>query len=281
MNALVAPESLPTPSLLFCPADRPDRYAKALAVADVVVLDLEDAVAAPRKSDARTALIQTPLDARRVIVRVNPSGTPDHAHDLEALKRTSYRRVMLAKTESREQVEALRYWQVIALCETPAGVLEAGRIAAADSVIALMWGAEDLVAAMSGRSSRHASGSYRDVALFARSSVLLAAKANGRLAIDGVFVDFGDKQGLAAEARDAAESGFDLKACIHPSQVEVVIEAYRPTAPQLEHARRVVEATRDGGVARVDGQMVDGPLIRQARQTLSWLDRPRRSRSGR
>ena len=88
MNALVAPGPLPTPSLLFCPADRPDRYAKALAVADVVVLDLEDAVAAPRKSDARTALIQTPLDARRVIVRVNPSGTPDHAHDLEALKRT-------------------------------------------------------------------------------------------------------------------------------------------------------------------------------------------------
>jgi citrate lyase subunit beta/citryl-CoA lyase len=279
MSGIHAPRALPTPSLLFCPADRPDRYGKALAIADVVVLDLEDAVAAARRPDARAALAESTLDPDRIIVRVNASGTPEHADDLAALSRTPYRKVMLAKTESRKQIEALRSYEVIALCETPTGILESARIASADNVFALMWGSEDLMAALSGRSSRHASNSYRDVALYARSSVLMAAKANGRLAIDSVFVDFSDKQGLAAEALDAAESGFDLKACIHPSQVDVVIEAYRPTAAQLQYAQRVIDAARDGGVASVDGRMVDSPLIMQAQQTLSWLGRPGPPRS--
>jgi citrate lyase subunit beta/citryl-CoA lyase len=264
---------LPTPALLFCPADRPDRYAKALAVADVVVLDLEDAVADPNKAAARTALAASQLDPARVIVRINASGTADYADDLEALRRTDYRNVMLAKTETDDQVRALSRWQVVALCETPLGVLNAQQIAAADNTVAMMWGAEDLLAAMGGRTSRRPCGGYRDVALHARSAVLLAAKSRQRQAIDSVYVDFADIEGLTSEAQDAAQTGFDLKACIHPSQVPVVVDAYTPTPAEIDRARQVLHAARDGGVVGVDGQMIDGPLIKQAQAVVAWLDR--------
>src|SRR3954453_187343 len=88
---------------LFCPADRPERFAKAAAAADVVILDLEDGVAAGDRVAARRALVDTPLDPQRTVVRVNPAGTPDHDLDLAALADTAYERVMLAKTERPEQ----------------------------------------------------------------------------------------------------------------------------------------------------------------------------------
>ena len=113
------------PALLFCPADRPDRYQKAVDAADLVVLDLEDAVADSNKEAARHALRTTPIDPARVVVRVNPVGTTHHERDLEALSRTRYRRVMLAKTETVQDLYTLAHWQVIALCETARGVLNA------------------------------------------------------------------------------------------------------------------------------------------------------------
>src|ERR1700674_2557450 len=94
------PSTLPGPALLFCPADRPDRYAKALAAADLVVLDLEDAVGPAGKSAAREALIAAPLDLPRVIVRVTPPPTAEHAADLEALGATPYHTIMLPKAEN-------------------------------------------------------------------------------------------------------------------------------------------------------------------------------------
>src|SRR3954447_26456275 len=140
------------PALLFCPADRPERFAKAAAAADIVILDLEDGVAAGDKETARAALQDTPLDPARTIVRVNPAGTEEQARDLSALDGTAYDVVMLAKTESADDVAALAPRQVIGLCETPAGVAAAGAIAAAEPTVALMWGAEDLVAGLGGRS---------------------------------------------------------------------------------------------------------------------------------
>src|ERR1700761_3992924 len=98
---------LPGPALLFCPADRPDRYAKALAAADAVILDLEDGVGADRKDMARDALVATDLDPARVIVRVNAVGTPEHAADIAALRGTGYRLIMLSKTETRAQLDDL------------------------------------------------------------------------------------------------------------------------------------------------------------------------------
>jgi citrate lyase subunit beta/citryl-CoA lyase len=272
--------SLPGPALLFCPADRPDRYAKALAAADAVILDLEDGVGADSKDAARAAVVATDLDPARVIVRVNAAGTPEHAADMTALRGTGYRLIMLPKTESRAQLGELgelgNKWQVVALCETALGIVNAAEIAAAPNVIAVMWGAEDLIASMRGRSSRLPDGRYRDVALHARSAVLLAASAYGRPAIDSVYVNIPDLDGLAAESRDAAASGFTLKACIHPSQVAVVRKAFQADETQVAWARRVLEAAGDAsahdkGAIKVDGQMIDAPLIRQAEAILASI----------
>ena len=109
---------IPGPALLFCPADRPDRFAKAAAAADAVILDLEDGVAPDDKPRARRALQETLLDPRRTIVRINPAGTDDATRDLDALVGTPYGTVMLAKAEDAEQAAALAPRQVIALCET-------------------------------------------------------------------------------------------------------------------------------------------------------------------
>jgi citrate lyase subunit beta/citryl-CoA lyase len=269
--------ALPGPALLFCPADRPDRYGKALAAADGVILDLEDGVGAGSKDAARAALAASDLEPARVIVRVNATGTPEYAADLAALRRTGYRTVMLPKAETRTQLDALGgEWRVVALCETPLGIVNAAEIAAAPDVIALMWGAEDLVAAMGGRSSRFPDGGYRDVARHARAAVLLAASAYGRLAIDAVYVNIPDLDGLRAEAQDAAASGFTLKGCIHPSQAAVVRRAFQADETQVAWARRVLAAARDAGTGdkgaiKVDGQMIDAPLIRQAEAILGSL----------
>jgi citrate lyase subunit beta/citryl-CoA lyase len=262
---------LPGPALLFCPADRPDRYAKALAAADVIVLDLEDAVGPAGKPAAREALVATPLDPSRVIVRVNATTTAEHAPDLEALRATPYHTIMLPKAENRGQLDALSPWRVVALCETPLGVLDAAQIAAAPNVTALMWGSEDLAAAIGGRTSRLPDGCYRQFALHARSSVLLAASAFGRLAIDSVWTNISDLDGLAVEAEDAAASGFALKACIHPRQVPVVRAAFRADGAQVAWAARVLAAAGEGGAVAVDGQMIDKPLIRQAESIMQSL----------
>lgn len=266
----------PGPAWLFCPADRPERYAKAAAAADVVILDLEDGVGPDQKAAARQALVDTPLDPARTIVRLSPADTDDHARDREALARTGYRTVMLAKTESAAQVESLAGLAVVALCETPLGVVQAPAIAAAEPTLALMWGAEDLLAGLGGRSSRFPGppggprGGYRDVARTARSSVLLAAGAARRLAVDAVHLDIRDLDGLRTEAEDAAACGFVATACIHPTQVDVVRAAYRPTEEQLDWARRVLaEAEGERGVFAFEGGMVDGPVLRHAEALLA------------
>lgn len=257
------------PALLFCPADRPERYTKAAERADAVILDLEDAVAPEDKAAAREALIGNPLDPARTIVRLNPAQTHDFALDLQALRETRYRTVMLAKAEGGEDLWALNGYSVVALCETARGVLKAVELAAEPNVVGLMWGAEDLVASLGGTSSRNDDGAYRDIAMHARSTVLLAAAAEGKHAIDAVYVNIPDLDGLAEEARDAVASGFGMKACIHPSQVPVIRAAYRPSAEEEQFARELLaEAESHGGVFTFRGKMVDGPVLRHAEQTL-------------
>ncbi|WP_280498750.1 HpcH/HpaI aldolase/citrate lyase family protein [Nocardia cyriacigeorgica] len=257
------------PAWLFCPADRPERFAKAAAAADVVILDLEDGVAADDKAAARKALVETPLDPETTIVRVNAAGTDEHRHDLATLIETGYRRLMLPKCESTAQLAALSAYEVIALIESPLGALEVARTAAADNTIGVMWGAEDLVAGLGGASSRHADGSYRDVARHVRSTSLLAAKAHGRLALDSVYLDIADLDGLRAEAEDAVAVGFDVKVAIHPSQVAVIRDAYAPTDDELAWARGVLdEAPQHRGVFAYQGRMVDAPVLRHAEQVV-------------
>lgn len=262
------------PAILFCPADRPDRFEKAAERADAVILDLEDAVSPHAKESAREALVASSLDPARTMVRVNPVGTDDFALDLAALARTGYRTVMLAKAEHSSQLAALADYEVVALIETATGVLNAAAIAAEPNVVALMWGAEDLVASLGGTSSRQADGRYRSVAVHARSTVLLAAGGNGKAAVDAIYTNIPDLEGLAAEAADAVASGFTATACIHPSQVEVIRAEYLPSDADVAWARSVLAAAEnERGVFQFDGQMIDGPILKHAQKLLRRADR--------
>ena len=114
------------------------------------------------------------------------------------------------------------------LIETPLGALTVTESARADNAIAVMWGAEDLFAVFGGTANRRADGSYRDVAQHVRSQALLAAKAYGRMALDSVYLDIKDVDGLRAEVDDAVAVGFDAKVAIHPTQVAVIRAGYAP-----------------------------------------------------
>ncbi len=263
------------PALLFCPADRPDRFHKAAAAADVVILDLEDGVAPTDKEAARRHLREVALDPDRTVVRINPAHTDDHELDLTALAATDYRTVMLAKAETAMDIRRLSTCieaaplRVIALCETAGGVVNAVELAAEPATVALMWGAEDLVVSLGGRSSRHSDGRYREIAGHARNHVLLAAGAHGRAAIDAVYLDIAGLDGLRSEAEDAAASGFAAKACIHPSQAAVVRRAFVPSNAELTWATAVLRAAEgSAGVFRFAGRMVDQPILSQARRLL-------------
>jgi citrate lyase subunit beta/citryl-CoA lyase len=263
------------PAWLFCPADRPERFEKAAAAADVVILDLEDGVAAKDRDAARTALTETPLDPARTVVRINPSATADHQFDLEALSRTSYTTVMLAKTEDPQQIRDLAPLDVVVLIETPLGALAVSDLARMDNSLALMWGAEDLFAVLGGTANRYPDGSYREVARHVRSQTLLAAKAYGRMALDSVYLDIRDLNGLGKEVDDAVAVGFDAKVAIHPSQVAVIRAGYAPTPKQVEWARHVLAAARDErGVFQFEGIMVDAPVLRRAERIVSLAPHP-------
>lgn len=258
------------PGWLFCPADRPERFEKAAAAADVVILDLEDGCAAKDRPAARQALIDTPLDPARTVVRLNPSDTSDHPLDLEALARTPYTTVMLAKTESAEQVRALAPLDVVVLVETPLGALAVTETARVDNTCAVMWGAEDLFAVLGGTANRWPDGTYRDVAQHVRSQSLLAAKAFGKLALDSVYLDIKNLVGLRAEVDDAVAVGFDAKVAIHPTQVAVIRDGYAPSAKEIAWARAVLDAaTRERGVFQHDGLMVDMPVLRRAERIVA------------
>lgn len=274
------------PAVMFTPADRPERYAKALERADAVILDLEDAVTPDARPAARDAVRAAwdgratggsdggPLEASRVVVRVNPAGTKDFAADVAVLAQTGWRTLMLAKAESAAQVDGIVAAlgpdvRVVALCETAAGVLAAAELAAHPNVGALMWGAEDLVASMGGSSSRTAQGHYRSVVQHARATVLLAAAARGVDAWDAVHLDLGDEAGLAAEAEDAVALGCAATVCLHPRQVPVVRSAYTPSADAVARARAVLtQAQGRHGAFEWEGAMVDEVVLAQARAVL-------------
>lgn len=270
------------PTLLFCPTDRPERYAKAAERADALILDLEDAVAPAEKPTARehVAAHLSGLSSQehhtlrhRTVVRVNPVSSEDFTHDVEMLAGSGVEFVMLAKAQGRSDVEtvadALPGVGILALCETAAGVTRAEEIAAHPATTALMWGAEDLIASIGGTSSRGSSGIYRDVARVSRAQVLLAAATHGKAGIDSIYADIADTEGLSREAADAVGSGWAAKACIHPSQVPVIRSAYSPGAEELEHARALLaEVPHHGGAFQFRGAMVDGPLILHAERII-------------
>jgi citrate lyase subunit beta/citryl-CoA lyase len=144
-----------------------------------------------------------------------------------------------------------------------------------DNAFAVMWGAEDLFAVLGGTANRHADGTYRDVAKHVRSQTLLAAKAYGRMALDSVYLDIKDLDGLRAETDDAVAVGFDAKVAIHPTQVAVIRAGYAPTDDQVQWARHVLDAARsERGVFQFEGIMVDAPVLRRAERIVALAPHP-------
>lgn len=256
------------PAWLFCPADRPERFEKAAAAADVVILDLEDGAA--DKPAARRGLDEVRLDPARTVVRINPAGTDDQKLDLEALSCTSYTTVMLPKCEAAHHVTDLAPLDVVFIVETPLGALVVNEAAQAANTVGVFWGAEDLFATLGGTANRYPDGTYRGVALHVRAQSLLAAKAFGKLALDSVYVDFKNLDGLRTETDDAVAVGFDVKVAIHPSQVPVIREGYSPSPGEVDWARKVLTAAAgQGGAFALDGQMIDAPLLRRAERIVA------------
>lgn len=258
------------PALLFCPASRPDRFVKALDRADGVIIDLEDAVAPAQRPISRGALIESELDPARVIVRISAPGSAEFDADIATLSQTDYRTVMIAKAESPKRVGRIDpRFSVVVQCETARGISALERFAELKNVVALSWGSEDLIASLGGTSSRKANGRYRDVVRTARAKVLLAAGARGKLAIDAAYLDLANTRALRREAEDAAASGFAASACIHPDQVDIVRDAYRPDADAIAWARSLLKAADVGGsVFTHEGKMIDEPVLQHARTLL-------------
>ncbi|QPV63481.1 CoA ester lyase [Halosimplex litoreum] len=270
-------------SVLFSPGDRPELLRTAPTTgADTVVFDLEDAVAPGRKAEAGASVreVLADLDADcEVCVRVRQPGR-GAADDLDAVldddARSGLDALVLPKAESADDVADLAGLAaerdadlpILALVETAAGVLHAEEIAAADATDALIFGAEDLAADIGA--TRTAEGTE---VLHAREHVVLAAAAAGIDAVDTLHTDFEDEGGLRAETQFALELGYDGKLAIHPSQVGPINETFTPASDRIEWAERVLAAKADAdaegrGVFAVDGEMVDAPLVTQARRVM-------------
>ncbi|OGB37691.1 MAG: host specificity protein [Burkholderiales bacterium RIFOXYC2_FULL_59_8] len=261
---------------LFVPGNRPERFAKALASgADRVILDLEDAVAPADKAKARdaiaswvTSLAASELD--RLLVRINDLTSPHHADDLLWLQRTNIKHAMLSKCESAEQVAGvLAHMQpgasVLPLIETVLGVLAAVAIAQARQVDRLAFGALDYLLDL----DLPGPGFALDSAALTIAMAALAANLPPPVAGVTPELDAGQVQSDLSHARAL---GYGAKMCIHPTQVAVVREAFRPDAPTHAWAQRVVtqwQQSNGAGVIQVDGKMVDKPVLLRAERILA------------
>jgi len=275
-------------SLLFVPADRPERFVKAAASgADAIILDLEDSVTAERKPFARAAVAQwlAGVPETRSFVRVNPQGSGETERDLDALRAVPPAGIVLPKAQGAGSLAWLAgLWggdllpPVLPIAtETPAAIFELGSFRACAAQLAgLSWGAEDLPAAIGAKASRHADGSYTPPYELARSLTLFAAHAAGVAAIDTVYPNIADAEGLAAYAGRAARDGFNGMLAIHPSQVAIINAAFMPGTDEISAAQRIVDAFAGqpgAGALRIDGRMIDAPHLKQAQHILALAGR--------
>lgn len=259
---------------LFVPGNRPERFAKAIASgADAVVLDLEDAVASAAKGAARDAIAQwalqtTDADRARIVVRINDAQSSGFADDLRLLREARIAGVMLPKAESAAQVQAVRSSvpnvHVLALIESACGVANVQHVASADGVTRLVFGTLDYALDIDIADSA-------DGLAHAASVIAIASRVAGRSApVAGVTPQIDDEPRLLADLAWSRRHGFGAKLCIHPAQVEPIHTALAPDAEAVAWARRVLEADRAApGAARLDGRMVDRPVVLQAARTLA------------
>jgi citrate lyase subunit beta / citryl-CoA lyase len=269
-------------SLLFVPGDRPDRFAKAAASgADAIIIDLEDSVGLDRKIVAREAAAEYLSGDRPVpvFVRVNPQDSHLTPYMPDA--------IVLPKTEGARSINWLRA-EAAAVAdsqdgeappilpiatETPGAVFDLGTLREVAHYLAgVSWGAEDLPASVGAVTAREVDGSYTAPFEMVRSLTLFAAHAAGVAAIDTVFPNISDQDGLAAYVGRAARDGFTGMLAIHPSQVAAINAGFTPSSAQLAHAQSIVDvfaANPGAGVLQLDGKMIDAPHLKAALSILS------------
>jgi citrate lyase subunit beta/citryl-CoA lyase len=273
----------PRRSVLFMPGSNARALEKARTLpADALVLDLEDAVAPEMKVEARAQVMATVraggYGRREIVVRVNALGTPWGRDDLAAAAEAGADAVLLPKVEAAETVSAAiaalgpapAVWCML---ETPRGILNAPAIAAASPrVTALVMGTSDLTKDLHARATPDRLPLVTSLQL-----CVLAARAAGIAALDGVHLDLDDEAGLAAACRQAANFGFDGKTLIHPRQVATANEVFAPAASDVDWARRVIAAHADAvargrGVAVLDGRLIENLHVDDARRVLMLAD---------
>lgn len=289
--------TLPLRSFLFIPGDSEKKLGKVDGVAaDAFIFDLEDAVAVARKPAARAmvpAFIADRPKAKRTSqlwVRVNPLDTPWTLEDLAAIVPGVPDGIMLPKVDGPEDVAKVSHY--LDALETASGV-EKGSIrilpvatetaispfrlgdyagAGLERLYGLTWGAEDLSSAIGASGNTDASGGWALTYRMVRSLCLLGAHAAKVEAVDTLYVDFRDNDGLIASSRAARAEGFSGRVAIHPAQVDGINLAFSPSEEEVDFARRVIDlfaANPDSGTLGLDGKMLDIPHLKQAQKTLA------------
>jgi citrate lyase subunit beta / citryl-CoA lyase len=285
-------EGISARSWLFAPGDSERKMEKAAAgAADIVLFDLEDAVAETEKAKARSLVAAfvaaRPADRPRLWVRINPLQGPHALADLTAVMSGRPGGIMLPKARNGADVGRLHQHlsdlevaagieqgatKVIALVtETAESMFTTGTYVGAPRLAALTWGAEDLADAVGATSNRNADGSYAFMYEMARSFCLLGAAAAGVAAIETIHGDFRDEAGLRRRAQEARRSGFRGMLAIHPAQVEAINDAFTPNAEELKAAQEIVDlftANPGIGVVGHKGAMLDRPHLARAQAVL-------------
>jgi citrate lyase subunit beta / citryl-CoA lyase len=258
-------------SFLFVPGNRPARFDKACAAgADVVILDMEDAVAPADKSSAREAIKAWLGPDKNVYLRLNGAGTDWFAEDLELLGRPGVMGVVLPKAETAEQIDTIaahsgKHMPIVPLIETALGLWHVERIAKADRVLLLAFGSIDF-------QLDTGIGGEGDELLMARSRLVLISRVAGLLPpVDGVTVALDDEEVLKSDVNRARLLGFGGKLCIHPKQVAAINAGFAPQPAELAWARQVIEAAENSqdNAVRLEGKLIDRPIIDRARALLA------------
>jgi citrate lyase subunit beta/citryl-CoA lyase len=287
-------ETFTARSWLFAPADSDRKLARAAASpADIMIADLEDAVAPARKplarQMARDFLAAQPPEARhRLWVRINPLDGPHALADLAAVMPSRPGGIMLPKARGRADAELLHHYLsaleasagteagatrvIVLVTETAAAMFSTGSYGGVPRVVALTWGAEDLADALGASENRAPDGGYAFTYELARSLCLLGAAAAGVAAIETIHGDFRDLSGLRARAELVRRAGYRGMLAIHPDQVDVINAAFTPSADELAAAREIVDlfaASPDAGTIGYRGAMLDRPHLARARALLA------------
>ena len=283
-------------SLLFVPGNSERKFARARDCdADALILDLEDSVALPEKPAARAhvaGLIHPdPNRAWLFIVRVNALDTGLALDDLAAVVKPGLDALLLPKVNGAADLERVGHYLdaleasagmalgsvrlAIVATETPKAMFALGSYAPAHPrLIALTWGAEDLSAALGATDNKEPDGTWTFPYQLARANCLLAASAAEAAAVDTLYADFRDSEGLERDCRRSRRDGFVGRLAIHPGQVAVINRGYAPSEAEIAHAQRIVaafEANPGAGALGVDGKMVDLPHLKAARKVLASI----------